>query len=125
MYPDAGKNDRGQDLSFVITGDIYAMWLRDSTNQMLPYIDFAKSDEALNSLFQGVIRKQIDGVLLDPYANAFNRDHSGDGANDRRTPNMQPGLHEGKYELDSLAAVIKLSCRYCTLPYTHTLSSSL
>ena len=72
------------------------MWLRDSTNQMLPYVEYATKDDNLNSIFQGVIRKQIDCVLLDPYANAFNQDRTGSGAHDSRTPEMKPGVWEGK-----------------------------
>ena len=58
--------------AFIITGDIHAMWLRDSTNQVLPYLDFADSDPNLKNLLIGVINRQVENVLIDPYANAYN-----------------------------------------------------
>lgn len=59
-------------LSFVITGDIHAMWLRDSANQLLPYIDSINQDVSLKRLFLGLIHMQAQFVHLAPYANAFN-----------------------------------------------------
>jgi meiotically up-regulated gene 157 (Mug157) protein len=64
------------------TGDIHAMWLRDSTNQVLPYLDFAEKDPHLKSMLCGVIQRQAKSVLLDPYSNAFNFNSTGDGAQD-------------------------------------------
>ena len=55
----AGAND-----SFVITGDITAMWLRDSTNQVLPYMIFAKEDEDLRNMLRGVVMRQVRSVLI-------------------------------------------------------------
>eukprot|EP00128_Syssomonas_multiformis_P014788 Colp12_sorted_trinity150504_noHs@29573 len=100
--------------AFVITGDIPAMWLRDSTNQVLPYIAFANKDENLKQFLCGVIREQAVGINHDPFANAFNPDKGGheDHANDLRVPPMTPKVFEGKYELDSLAAFLKLSWQY-------------
>ena len=68
--------------SFVITGDIDAMWLRDSTNQVLPYLPFARSDPAIAAFLKGLVRTQTQQVLADPYANAHNRpDVSGPSPN--------------------------------------------
>ena len=102
----AGRPD-----TFVITGDIDAMWLRDSTNQVWPYLSLLGSDDALDRLIQGVIHRQVRCVTLDRFANAFYRDDKvGHWAGDHT--DMRPGVHERKYELDSLAAVLRLSTGY-------------
>ena len=99
--------------SFILTGDIPAMWLRDSTNEVLPYMQFAALDDGLRALLHGVVMRQVRSVLLDPYANAYNIGPNGNGnQGDPRTPPMTKGLWEGKYELDSLAAVLKSSFRF-------------
>lgn len=97
--------------TFVITGDIDAMWLRDSTNQVWPYLRFVDQDETLKRLIQGVINRQARCVLVDPYANAFNREPRASHWMSDFTA-MTEDLHERKYELDSLCAVIRLSYGY-------------
>jgi meiotically up-regulated gene 157 (Mug157) protein len=109
---DHGTDAKGRPDTFVITGDIDAMWLRDSTNQVWPYLPFLREDPALRRLIEGLVRRQATCVLLDPYANAFYKDGTrfSHHANDRTE--MRPGVHERKYELDSLCAVLRLSIGY-------------
>lgn len=58
--------------SFISTGDIAAMWLRDSQNQVLPYNRFAKAEpDQIGLLIRGLIKRHVSSVLLDPYANSF------------------------------------------------------
>jgi len=98
--------------TFVITGDIPAMWLRDSTAQVWPYLKFLRDDEPLRELIAGVVHRQVECVLYDPYANAFEPDPAGLSKWMSDMTDMKPGLHERKYELDSLAAVLRLSRGY-------------
>jgi uncharacterized protein len=96
--------------TFVITGDIDALWLRDSMNQVLPYIPYAPADANLQLMLEGLIARQANSVNIDPFANAFNFNASGEGhQTDVRKPPMGPAVFEGKYEIDSLCAFLKLS----------------
>jgi meiotically up-regulated gene 157 (Mug157) protein len=99
--------------SFLITGDIDAQWFRDSSNQLLPYVPLAPADPELASLICGLINRHAADVSHDPMANSFNFNASGAGhQSDDRFPPMTPQVFEGKYELDSLAAVLKLASSY-------------
>jgi meiotically up-regulated gene 157 (Mug157) protein len=101
----------GKPDTFVITGDIHAMWLRDSTAQVWPYLPLAPKDQNLKSLLAGVIHRQTQCVLLDPYANAFNKELTpGEWMSDKT--DMKPGLHERKWEIDSLCYTIRLAYYY-------------
>lgn len=95
---------------FVITGDIPAMWLRDSSAQVRPYIKFAKEDPQLQSILEGVIAKQAEFVCMDPYANAFNATSSGAGHKD--DTQLNDHVWERKYEVDSLCAPLYLAYEY-------------
>lgn len=95
--------------TFVMTGDIPAMWLRDSSAQIRPYIHLAAEDELLRHMIKGVIQRQARYVLLDAYANAFNAEPNGHGHQADRT-SMGPWIWERKFELDSLCYPIQL-CR--------------
>lgn len=101
----------GRPDTFIITGDISAMWLRDSTAQVLPYMHLVNRDRNLQSLFVGLIHRQADCILLDSYANAFYATPKvGDFATDLTT--MRPGVHERKWEIDSLCYPIRLAYNY-------------
>lgn len=97
--------------AFVITGDIPAMWLRDSTAQVRPYVRFAGEDADVKRLIRGLIQRQAFYINIDPYANAFNKTANGEGHQDDRTDNS-PWLWERKYELDSLCYPVQLCHSY-------------
>ncbi len=92
----------GRPDTFVVTGDIPAMWFRDSVNQVWPYLRFIEKDEEIKNLFKGLIHRQILCVMSDPYANAFKREIHGDKVE----------VFERKWELDSLAAFLRLCVGY-------------
>jgi meiotically up-regulated gene 157 (Mug157) protein len=96
---------------FVLTGDIPAMWLRDSACQMRPYLILCKRDPIISGLIRGVIQRQIACILSDPYANAFNETADGKGWQNDITE-MKPFLWERKYEIDSLCYPVQLSYLY-------------
>ncbi len=97
--------------AFIFTGDIPAMWLRDSSAQVQPYLDLAKEDPDLQHLFRGLIRRQAHYIQIDPYANSFNREPNGDGHKQDLPPKL-PWVWERKFELDSLCYPIKLCYDY-------------
>jgi meiotically up-regulated gene 157 (Mug157) protein len=111
VYYHGDAEDGSGDLdSFVITGDIKALWLRDSTNQVIPYIPYASEDPELFDLISGLINRQAKSVLINPFANSFNFNASGEGAqSDNTVPHMTPTVFENKYEIDSISAFLKLS----------------
>lgn len=98
----------------VITGDIAAMWLRDSSAQVWPYLPMAAHDQPLKRLLEGVIRRQTRCLLIDPYANAFMADLSKPpltwSRQDETT--LKQGVGERKYELDSSCYPIRLAFGY-------------
>ena len=98
--------------TYVITGDIDAMWLRDSSAQVYPYLSLANEDEKLKNLLKGVINKQVECVLLDSYANAFFNDANKVSEWKNDSTQMKPGIHERKWEIDSLCYVMRLSYNY-------------
>lgn len=97
--------------SFVFTGDIHAMWLRDSSAQVSHYVHLCEVDEDMKSVVKGLIKRQFKYILLDPYANAFNKEENGRGHQDDITE-MSDWLWERKYEIDSLCYPIWLSYKY-------------
>lgn len=98
--------------TYVITGDIDAMWLRDSAAQVWPYISFIRQDKDLQQLIVGVINRQVKCILKDPYANAFYNDESKRGEWAEDLTDMKPGIHERKWEIDSLCYPIRLAYKY-------------
>ncbi len=105
----------GKPDTFIITGDIDAMWLRDSTAQVWPYMPLIGTDKKLKNLVHGLVNRQVKCVLTDPYANAFYKDLKKESEWGSDIPKPQPGVHERKWEIDSLCYVVRLSNRYYEL----------
>ncbi len=101
----------GKPDTFVITGDIDAMWLRDSSAQVWPYLQLVNHDRVLKQMIAGVINRQTQCILIDPYANAFNPKPLPEGRWMSDT-GMKPMLHERKWEIDSLCYPIRLAYNY-------------
>jgi hypothetical protein len=102
----------GKPDTYVITGDIDAMWLRDSTAQVWPYLWLVKEDEKLQQLIAGVINRQTKNIIKDPYANAFYKDETKVSEWKDDLTDMKPGIHERKWEIDSLCYPVRLSYHY-------------
>ena len=94
--------------TFLLTGDIPALWLRDSTAQVRPYLVVAKNDPDLAAMIAGLVKKQFFYINMDPYANAFNEAANGAGHQDDNTA-MNPWIWERKYEIDSLCYPVQLA----------------
>lgn len=103
--------DVADDDAFVITGDIPAMWLRDSTSQIEHYLPFVKEHEELKDIFTGLIKRQMKCILIDPYANAFNKEANGKKWDNDLTKDS-PWVWERKYEIDSLCYPVRLMYKY-------------
>lgn len=95
---------------FVLTGDIPAMWLRDSAAQVTHYIPLA-DDAEVAEVIEGVLRRQFMYIEIDPYANAFNKEANGRG-HVGDIPQPGPWVWERKYEVDSLCYPIRLLYLY-------------
>lgn len=122
------KGHDGERDTFVVTGDIPAMWLRDSANQVTPYLGFATVEpKGIGALLRGVIRRHVNSVLLDSYANSFCEDSSDGNStcacypncrsthldkDGNRVPANPKGVHERKWEMDSVISVLHLARNY-------------
>lgn len=92
----------------VITGDIPAMWLRDSAAQMRPYLFLAKENEEIRELIAGVVRRQFKYICIDEYANAFNELPNG-ACWEKDDPDQDPWVWERKFEVDSLCYPVQMA----------------
>ena len=105
------EDEDGPPDTFVYTGDIHAMWLRDSGAQVWPYVQLADEDESLRRMIAGVINRQFSLINIDPYANAFNDGPTG-GEWMSDITQMDPNVHERKWEIDSHCYPIRLAYEY-------------
>ena len=106
------EDEDGTPRTFVYTGDIHAMWLRDSGAQVWPYVRLVGEDETLRRMIAGVINTQFSLINIDPYANAFNDGPTGEGANDETGAPRDPNVFERKWEIDSHCYPVRLAYRY-------------
>lgn len=97
--------------TFVFTGDIPAMWLRDSSAQVRHYLPLAAQDQELQRVIEGLVKRQLKYIQIDPYANAFNEEDNDNRYEDDLTE-LNPWVWERKYEIDSLCYPIQLSYLY-------------
>ena len=105
------ESEDGLPDTFVYTGDIPAMWLRDSGAQVWPYLRYVNEDPELRKMIAGVIRRQFKCICIDPYANAFNVEPVG-AANKTDWPVADSYVFERKWEIDSHCYPIRLAYGY-------------
>ncbi|KAK6544548.1 hypothetical protein TWF694_001238 [Orbilia ellipsospora] len=113
--------------SFIVTGDINAEWLRDSTNQLAGYMPLLKKEEKLKTLVLGAINTQVEYVIESPYCNAFQppRGSHVKPSNNGQDDSVHPAydhrfVFECKYEIDSLANFFSLANQYYTNTGDHS-----
>ena len=105
------EDENGQPDTYVYTGDIPAMWLRDSGAQVWPYVEYVLEDEGLRKMIAGVVNRQFKCICIDPYANAFNVEPVG-AANKTDLPEADPYVFERKWEIDSHCYPVRLAYAY-------------
>ena len=104
--------ENGRPDTFIITGDINAMWLRDSSAQVQGYLPLCPQDPHLAQMIAGLIHRQAACILIDPYANAFMHEANKPSPHNKDVTEMRPGVFERKWELDSLCYPIRLCYQY-------------
>lgn len=95
--------------TYVITGDIPAMWLRDSVCQLTPYYILAREDKDIEEMIVGLVKRQMKYILIDPYANSFNEKEESGSSWDNDVIKASDWVWERKYEIDSLCFPIQMA----------------
>lgn len=102
-----------EDSAFIITGDIPAMWLRDSAGQLRAFLNLPDKTGKISKVISDVIKQQFKYIVIDPYSNAFNIEANNNCWTDIDKSNFKnPWAWERKYELDSLCFPVELSYLY-------------
>ena len=110
-FDEGGNAGRGD--TFIYTGDIPAMWLRDSGAQVWPYVRYAAVDPNMRKMIAGTIIRQFKLICMDPYANAFNDGPTGEGhTGDKTGERPNKNVFERKWEIDSHCYPIRLAYAY-------------
>ncbi|CAN8098999.1 unnamed protein product [Discula destructiva] len=126
---DAEGNETAEELSYIITGDIDAMWLRDSASQLYSYLSFlsphnTEGDDdigSLNSLWRGLINSHARYIIISPFCHSFQPPlesgipptHNGAFTVNNPRPGYDPiKVFDCKWELDSLASFLQVSVGY-------------
>jgi len=100
ILPDGG--------TFVFTGDLDDLWLRDSAAQVHPYLNYVAEDPQMRRLVEGLVKRHAFYVLFDPYANAFRIDTSYKFSEKQMSIGRHDYISTWDYELDSGCYFLRL-----------------